>query len=47
MEEPNTPGKILSLDLGHENVQGCSETLGGLVAPEHLLRFRRKRDTAR
>lgn len=37
------PGTTLSLDLGHENVQGCPETLGGLEGPEHLLSFRRKR----
>ena len=40
----NLPGKILSLDLGQENVQGCSETLWVLLAQEHFLDFIRKKD---
>lgn len=40
----NLPGTILSLDLGQEKVQGCSETLWGLLAQEHFLDFMRKKD---
>ena len=40
----NLPGTILSLDLGQENVQGCSEILWGLLAQEHFLDFIRKKD---
>jgi len=40
----NLPGTILSLDLGQENVWGCSETLWGLLAQEHFLDFMRKKD---
>lgn len=42
------PGTILFLDniiIGHENVQGCSETLQGLLTQEHLLGLMRKKDT--
>lgn len=39
------PGTIKALELRHENVQGCSETLQSLLTQEHLLALTRKRDT--